>query len=82
MVTAPIIRWMRAVLPDQLVGHGFHMDNVYMGRGRHGPVAASRHLWCLLCLVCLVSRVSRVSCVLVCLVCLVSLVSWLSSLGS
>ena len=26
-------RWMRAVLPDQLVGHGYHMDNVYMGRG-------------------------------------------------
>ena len=24
---------MRAVLPDQLVGHGYHMDNVYMGRG-------------------------------------------------
>jgi len=21
------------VLPEQLVGHGFHMDNVYMGRG-------------------------------------------------
>lgn len=26
-------RWMRAVLPEQLAGHGYHMDNVYMGRG-------------------------------------------------